>query len=38
MEYGLRDFDIRDPDGHIIAFGHPLGTAPHGPGLSSQPL
>jgi catechol 2,3-dioxygenase-like lactoylglutathione lyase family enzyme len=22
--YGLRDFDIRDPDGHLIAFGHDL--------------
>ena len=25
--YGLRDFDIRDPDGHLIAFGHDLQTA-----------
>lgn len=24
MFYGSRDFDIRDPDGHIIAFGHDL--------------
>ena len=24
MPYGLRDFDIRDPDGHLIAFGHDL--------------
>lgn len=22
--YGLRDFDIRDPDGHLMAFGHDL--------------
>lgn len=22
--YGSRDFDIRDPDGHILAFGHDL--------------
>jgi catechol 2,3-dioxygenase-like lactoylglutathione lyase family enzyme len=22
--YGSRDFDIRDPDGHLIAFGHDL--------------
>ncbi len=24
MAYGSRDFDIRDPDGHILAFGHDL--------------
>ena len=24
MLYGSRDFDIRDPDGHILAFGHDL--------------
>lgn len=23
-DYGCRDFDIRDPDGHLIAFGHDL--------------
>ena len=22
--YGCRDFDIRDPDGHLLAFGHDL--------------
>lgn len=33
-EYGLRDFDIRDPDGHLIAFGHMLTRDPHGPGLA----
>ncbi|MEP3276030.1 MAG: VOC family protein [Stappiaceae bacterium] len=22
--YGMRDFDISDPDGHILAFGHDL--------------
>lgn len=22
--YGLRDFDVRDPDGHLLAFGHDL--------------
>ncbi len=33
MPYGLRDFDIRDPDGHLIAFGHDLEPASHGPGL-----
>jgi catechol 2,3-dioxygenase-like lactoylglutathione lyase family enzyme len=24
MFYGSRDFDIRDPDGHLLAFGHDL--------------
>lgn len=24
MYYGSRDFDIRDPDGHLLAFGHDL--------------
>ena len=24
MPYGSRDFDIRDPDGHLLAFGHDL--------------
>ena len=23
-DYGSRDFDVRDPDGHIVAFGHDL--------------
>ncbi|MCB1511019.1 MAG: VOC family protein [Hyphomicrobiaceae bacterium] len=32
-EYGLRDFDIRDPDGHLIGFGHMLSQQPSGPGL-----
>ena len=31
--YGLRDFDIRDPDGHIIAFGHDIQPGKAGPGL-----
>lgn len=35
MEHGLREFDIRDPEGHIIGFGHSLGPAPHGPGLAA---
>ena len=34
--YGLRDFDIRDPDGHIIAFGHDLSPGEAGPGLVRQ--
>ena len=24
MYYGSRDFDMRDPDGHLLAFGHDL--------------
>lgn len=35
MPYGLRDFDIRDPDGHIIAFGHDLEPGETEPGLMS---
>ena len=31
--YGLRDFDVRDPDGHIIAFGHYLEPGSGDPGL-----
>lgn len=33
MFYGLRDFDVRDPDGHLIAFGHMLNPSPYAPGL-----
>lgn len=32
MPYGCRDFDIRDPDGHLIAFGHD-----RSPGKASAP-
>ena len=34
-EYGCRDFDVRDPDGHLIAFGQDVnpGKEP-GPGLA----
>ena len=34
-DYGLRDFDIVDPDGYILAFGQPLNIGPDdlGPGL-----
>lgn len=35
-EYGLRDFDVIDPDGHRIAFGSHIAPAPHGPGLSQE--
>jgi catechol 2,3-dioxygenase-like lactoylglutathione lyase family enzyme len=31
-EYGCRDFDIRDPDGHLIAFGEDLN-----PGKGDRP-
>jgi catechol 2,3-dioxygenase-like lactoylglutathione lyase family enzyme len=34
MPYGLRDFDIRDLDGHLICFGHDLAPDAKGPGLA----
>jgi len=34
--YGLRDFDIRDPDGHIIAFGHDIDPTVTAPGLQQS--
>jgi catechol 2,3-dioxygenase-like lactoylglutathione lyase family enzyme len=36
MFYGLRDFDVRDPDGHLLAFGHDLSPAAAGPGLAPE--
>ncbi len=36
MPYGLRDFDIRDPDGHILAFGHDLDPGELEPGLMAE--
>jgi len=33
MLYGCRDFDVRDPDGHLIAFGQDIQPGPQGPGL-----
>ncbi len=33
MPYGLRDFDIRDLDGHVLAFGHDPAPGANGPGL-----
>ena len=33
MPYGCRDFDVRDPDGHLIGFGQDLDPTPAGPGL-----
>ena len=35
MPYGLRDFDIRDPDGHLICFGHDIDPSTGGPGLAA---
>ena len=33
-EYGCRDFDVRDPDGHIICFGQVIQPGARGPGLA----
>jgi predicted enzyme related to lactoylglutathione lyase len=33
MDHGCREFDVRDPDGHIIAFGQDLDPGDMGPGL-----
>ncbi|WP_291731291.1 VOC family protein [Leisingera sp. F5] len=32
-EYGCRDFQIKDPDGHGLAFGQDLSSDAYGPGL-----
>ena len=34
--YGLRDFDVRDPDGHVLAFGHDLDPEVDDPGVMSD--
>ena len=34
--YGCRDFDVADPDGHLLAFGQDLEPQPHGPGLGAD--
>jgi len=31
--YGLKESDVRDPDGHIIGFAEDLKPGPDGPGL-----
>lgn len=31
--YGCRDMDVRDLDGHLLAFGQDLQPGPRGPGL-----
>ena len=36
MYYGCRDFDVRDPDGHLIAFGQDLEPNGPGPGLNDE--
>lgn len=36
MVYGLRDFDVRDPDGHLLAFGHDLQPGDIDPGLMER--
>ena len=30
MPYGMREFSVRDPDGHLLAFGHEIPEAPQG--------
>lgn len=35
-EYGLREFDIVDPDGHRLAFGAEIASRPYGPGLGPE--
>lgn len=37
MPYGLRDFDVRDPDGYLICFGSDLRPPGTGPGLMPEP-
>ena len=32
-DYGCREIDVRDPDGHVIGFGQDLTPSPAGPGL-----
>lgn len=34
--YGCDDFDLRDPDGHLICFGQDMHPS-HGPGLAATP-
>jgi len=31
--YGMLEFDLKDPEGHLIAFGQDLGPSEEGPGL-----
>lgn len=35
-EYGCRDFDVRDPNGHILGFGHVIEPGRLGPGLGEN--
>ena len=36
--YGCRDFDIRDPDGHILGLGQVMAPGAMGPGLDAGSL
>lgn len=31
--YGMIEFDVKDPEGHVLAFGQDLSPGPEGPGL-----
>lgn len=31
--YGTLEFDLKDPEGHVIAFGQDMAPGPNGPGL-----
>ncbi len=31
--YGMIEFDLKDPEGHVIAFGQDMNAGPNGPGL-----
>lgn len=33
MEHGCREFDVKDPDGHILGFGQDMDPGQAGPGL-----
>ena len=37
MPYGLREYDVTDPDGHVIAFGYDPERPGRDPGLLSWP-
>lgn len=37
-EYGCRDFDVQDPDGHILGFGQVIRPDAMGPGLAGGSL
>ncbi len=37
-EYGCRDFDVRDPDGHVLGFGQVISPGTMGAGLDADAL